>query len=130
VNEETKGKLVDGAIVAAKATALIGGQVLLAGVASAIHPAHGVRTMMRVAIPRPINMWKNQRAQRAAEEERAAIIADGCFRYRDKYRVRFSSQNARWEWGEVDPADGKMWLDGQGADAKDCMRQIDKLVAS
>jgi hypothetical protein len=127
MDDETKGKLVDGAIVAAKSAGYIGVSLIAAGIAGSIgRPHHGVQ-MMRVLVPRPINMWRNQRSKRAAEELMRQCIADGCFSYRGKYRVRYSEQNARWEYGEVDPTDNKMWLDGYEAAAEECMRQIDKL---
>jgi hypothetical protein len=132
MDDATKGKLIDGAIVTARATALIGGQVAVAAVLSALHPAAGASHFVRVAIPRPINMWRNQRARRAGREHLAVCIADGHFSY-GKFHI--SSNENGWAFIPLDaippdrkgpPINGGVWSDDYPS-AEECMRQIDKL---
>jgi hypothetical protein len=57
VDKDTKNKLVDGAMVAAKITGMMGISILATGL--------GGGRVVGAIIPRPINMWKNQRRSRA-----------------------------------------------------------------
>jgi hypothetical protein len=135
MKEETKGKLVDSAIVAAKSAALIG----LSAVAATAAPHQGVRVVGAI-VPRPINMWRNQRAKRRAQDEQLAAehrerdnlracIARGSFRYRG-FQIQCAPHDApgpldhtRWAFHPTDVADWE-WQ-GHYSTAEECMRQID-----
>jgi hypothetical protein len=133
MDDKTKGKLIDGTLTAGAITAGVAATALgiaLGGIrlrVSRKRNKYGLHSVGIATIPSPTATYQALQRRRAAADERAAIIAEGCFEYRHKYRVRYSEQNARWEWGEVDPADGKMWLDGYCDTAEECMRQIDQL---
>jgi hypothetical protein len=114
MDNETKGKLVDGAIVTAKTTAML----LLSGALG--HSGGGG------IFPRPINMWRNQRAQREYREQLRKCIASGAFRYRG-YQVEIAEQSGdqkRWGFCVIGADD---WQDYRDS-AEECMRQIDKLA--
>jgi hypothetical protein len=130
MKEETKGKLVDGAIVAAKATALAA--VTFFGMSrGAVHTG---------TIPRPVNMWRNQRAKRLSQDEQLAAehrelanlracIARGSFRYHG-FQIQCAPHDAsgpldhtRWAFHPTDAADWE-WQ-GHYSTAEECMRQID-----
>jgi hypothetical protein len=130
-NEETKGKLVDGAIVAAKSAAMIS--------VSLIANTFGSRVTGAI-VPRPINMWRNQRAKRLSQDEQLAAehrgrdnlracIARGSFRYRG-FQIQCAPHDApgpldhtRWAFHPTDAADWE-WQ-GHYSTAEECMRLID-----
>jgi hypothetical protein len=134
-NEETKGKLVDGAIVAAKATTL--------AVVSFFGMSQGV--VHTGTIPRPIRMWRNQRAKRRSQDEQLAAelrerdnlracIARGSFRYRG-FQIQCAPHDApgpldhtQWAFHPTDVADWE-WQ-GHYSTAEECMRQIDEASAA
>jgi hypothetical protein len=57
IGDETKGKLIDGTKVIAKSAAMLGLTAFSFGMAPGGSIARGI-------IPRPINMWKNERRER------------------------------------------------------------------
>jgi hypothetical protein len=133
MDDVTKGKLIDGAVVAAKATAVIGAQVLIGGALASLHPHAGARHFVRMTIPRPINMWRNQRNKRAREETLAACIADGHFTYGDYHITNnggigwaFIPLNAIPSDKKGPPINGGKWSE-YFTTAEDCMRAIDSL---
>jgi hypothetical protein len=64
MDTETKNKLIDGALVTAKATGMVAFSLALSGMTGG---RGGI-------FPRPINMWKNQRRTRAFKD---AVEASG-----------------------------------------------------
>jgi hypothetical protein len=84
---------------------------------SALAAAYGGR----VTIPRPINMWRNQRALRRSRENLRECIASGSFTYR-AYEAQISEDHTQWTFGLI----GKgRW---RSADtAEECMSRIDEI---
>jgi hypothetical protein len=125
-----KGKLVDGAIVAAKTAGYLGLNFLAMGLAP--HNSHSV--IMRMTIPRPINMWRNQRTKRAHGDNLGACIAAGQFSY-GGYHISVGRNGKTWAFiplnaippnGVGAPINGGAWSDDYTS-AEDCMRAIDAL---
>jgi hypothetical protein len=71
MEKDTKNKLIDGATVAAKITGMMSINLLAAGLGS------GSRVGVAI-IPRPVNIWKNQRRSRAIRDalEEAGVQLD------------------------------------------------------
>ena len=87
---ETKDKLFDGAVVAAKITGMLGLNVLSIGLASAL----GSRVASQ-AIPRPINMWNNQRSSRARSRAIRDLLVAADLPL--DYNVRVTRANKEWK---------------------------------
>jgi hypothetical protein len=126
MTNDTKDKLVDGAIVAAKSTAMIVGSLALAG-------ATGARGGI---FPRPINMWKNRRRERSINEWLAAngVTADGnvkvtwkdgtskvmslqwaAFNHAGRSKTELAYDTARFN-GAVSFDNGRMVIEREGAE--------------
>ena len=98
MEKHTANKFVDGAIVAAKITGTMGMTALLAGIGGAM----GSRTTGAI-IPRPINMWKNQRRTRSFRDalEEAGATIDFAIKVTDKDNKSkvYSLTGASWKIG-------------------------------
>jgi hypothetical protein len=110
MDNETKGKLIDTAIVTAKIgwcltiTGLMGGRGAL--------------------LPRPVNMWRNQRASREYNEKVLSAVASGSFRYCG-YQAIQSENGTRWAFYKI----GEDHLLSYTGSGEECIRQIDRLIA-